>query len=60
VFPEYHGDFYAPFREAVNFVLPVLVCIAPFYIYLLDRHMLEPADGYWYLGLFLSHLDLVK
>jgi protein-S-isoprenylcysteine O-methyltransferase Ste14 len=54
VFPEYHGDFYAPFREAVNFVLPVLVCIAPFYIYLIDRHMLEPADGYWYLGLFLT------
>lgn len=54
VFPEYHGDFYAPFWEAVSFVMPAFMCIAPIYIYLIDRHMLEPTDGYWHLGLFLT------
>lgn len=44
--PEYAGDYYEPFRQAVVFVLPGLVILSPIYIWYVDRRQVEPEDSY--------------
>lgn len=50
LFPEYHGSFYDRFFEAVRFFVPAVIVAAPLYFYYVDKHMIEPLDGYWHLG----------
>lgn len=50
LFPEYHGDFYAPFWDALrHYGLPML-WLAPVYFWWVDARMQEPRDGYWHMG----------
>ncbi len=59
LFPEYHGDFYAPFCRflGVSSAWPYLslhgalwLLLAPLYFLWADRHLVDPADAYWELG----------
>ena len=52
-FPEYHGDFYAPFWTALSAALPWLAVAAVPYFLLLDGRMAEPRDAYWRIGALL-------
>jgi protein-S-isoprenylcysteine O-methyltransferase Ste14 len=56
LFPEYHGAFYDHYFKAFRFFVPLLIVIAPLYIYHVDKHMVKPLDGYWHLGtIFFMH-----
>lgn len=61
LFPEYHGDFYAPYWELISIILPLWLIAAPFYFYKIDMHMIKPEDGYWNMGqLLLLQLNKVN
>ncbi|MEP6827698.1 MAG: isoprenylcysteine carboxylmethyltransferase family protein [Aestuariivirga sp.] len=50
LFPEYHEDYYKPFFDILNYVVPAWLLLAFPYIYLTDRHMRKPHDTYWQIG----------
>ncbi len=50
LFPVYHLDFYKPFFEMVQIILPVGVLIAIPYIFMIDRYSIQPDDGYLSMG----------
>ena len=49
--PEYQGPFYAEYFRLLRWLVPVSLCLAPFYFYFVDRRQAEPHDGYWHTGL---------
>ena len=51
LFPEYHGSFYHRYYQMLWAVVPPLLVVGLPYIYLIDRHMPEPRDGLWHLGM---------
>ena len=50
LFPEYQGAFYLPYYHLLWKVLPYWLVLAVPYFYLIDRHIVNPQDGYWHLG----------
>lgn len=50
LFPEYHGTFYSRYFEMLRIIVPPLVVLALPYLYLVDRRMSRPLDGYWHMG----------
>lgn len=54
LFPEYHGSFYDQYYAMLQIVVPVWVVAAIPYFYLIDRHMPEPHDGYWHMGMLCT------
>lgn len=54
VFPEYHKPFYAPYWELVRYVLPVIVAGGIPYFIFLERYSVNPADGYWQMGMLAT------
>lgn len=53
LFPEYRGDFFAPFFALVKPLLPIFLAFSIPYFLLVDRRMSEPCDGYWHVGRLL-------
>jgi len=53
IFPEYRGDFYAPYYALLRWLLPFLLISAIPYFFVIDRYMREPKDGYWQMGIFV-------
>lgn len=51
IFPEYHGRFYRLFYQVLALAGPFFLLAAIPYLWLLDRYMIDPEDGYWHLGL---------
>ena len=51
LFPEYHGSFYGRYYQMLCVVVPPLLLLGLPYIYLIDRHMPEPRDGLWHMGM---------
>lgn len=51
LFPEYHGDYYRRYYQMLWNVVPPLLLLGLPYIYLVDRHMPEPRDGLWQMGM---------
>ena len=51
LFPEYHGDFYGRYFEMLDIIMPFWLVTALPYFYLIDRHMQQPRDGYWHMGM---------
>jgi len=49
-FPLYADPFYAPFFAMLPLLLSLWLVAALPYIYLVDRRMVEPHDGYWQMG----------
>jgi len=50
LFPEYHGSFYDRYYEMLRIItIPIFLLAMP-YIYLLDRKMKNPQDGFWHMG----------
>ena len=50
LFPEYHGSFYNNYYLMLrNISIPWAVLALP-YLYLVDRRMRNPHDGYWQMG----------
>lgn len=50
LFPEYHGSFYDRYYLMLrNILVPWMVLALP-YIFLVDRRMRNPYDGYWHMG----------
>lgn len=54
VFPEYHGDFYNPYWSFLKIVSIGFIILAPFYIWYVDKKMLDPKDGLHEAGLFFQ------
>ena len=54
LFPEYHGSFYDPYYDLLKILLPPWLVLAIPYLYFVDRKMVQPYDGYWQLGKFLT------
>ena len=50
VFPTYSDPLYRPFFSMLPVLLPLWLIVALPYLYLVDRHMLRPKDGYWQMG----------
>jgi hypothetical protein len=51
--PVYRADFYRPFWELLEVMLPwFLLGAIPYFIWL-DRYMINPRDGYWQCGAML-------
>lgn len=48
--PEYHGSFYDRYFQMLLIVVPPWLVFALPYIYWIDKHMLQPEDGYWQMG----------
>lgn len=54
-FPIYEGDFYAPIWTVAPFLIPLLICLSPAYIALVERKGLaDTQDVYWNLGRMLT------
>lgn len=51
LFPEYHGDYYRRYYQMLWNVVPPLLLLGLPYIYFVDRHMPEPRDGLWRMGM---------
>jgi len=51
LFPEYQGDFYSRYWEFLQMLGILLVVGAVPYFVVVDRHMVEPRDGYWQVGM---------
>ncbi len=51
--PEYDKALYRPFFDLMNVVWPCWAVASVPYFYFIDRHMRDPADGYWHLGRLL-------
>lgn len=48
--PVYGGDLYAPFLDVLRqAALPLAIAAVPYFL-LVDRHQVEPRDGYWHMG----------
>lgn len=48
--PEYRGSFYSTFQEVALIVTGLLIVLAIPYFLFIDRHMINPHDGYWQMG----------
>lgn len=48
--PEYHGEFYENYRRALGLVVLPWFALAIPYLFLVDRRMRQPRDGYWHMG----------
>ena len=55
-FPEYAGEFYDRYFNAVILILPFALVFAAPYFVLVDGKMAEPKDGYYRFGQFLLGL----
>ena len=53
LFPEYHGEFYGRYYAMLSIVLTPWLLLALPYLYMIDRHMPKPHDGYWHLGMLV-------
>jgi hypothetical protein len=53
IIPEYHKDFYQPFKDAALLLLPAVLVASPFYIAYVDRRQREPFDAYAQLPMLL-------
>ena len=53
LFPEYHAVFYNRYYDLLKIILPVALVLGLPYIYLIDRHMPEPCDGSWQMGMLI-------
>ena len=51
--PEYTNAFYTTYYHMLVMLVPIWLVLAVPYIYWVDRHMPQPQDGYWQLGLAL-------
>lgn len=51
LFPEYRGEYYGRYYRMLGIVVPPLLVLAVPYIHLVDRHMREPRDGLWQMGM---------
>lgn len=60
VFPEYQGQFYAPFFEILVQALPFLLLFSFPYLIFVDRRMKEPEDAYYAFGNFLLGVGITK
>ena len=49
-FPVYRDPLYVPFFSMLPVLLPLWLVAALPYLYLVDRRMREPQDGYWQMG----------
>ncbi|MDD2707795.1 MAG: isoprenylcysteine carboxylmethyltransferase family protein [Verrucomicrobiae bacterium] len=59
LFPLYARDFYQPVWEAARLVFwPALLLMAAYFFWI-DRRMAQPKDGYWHMGLLLTHFLLL-
>jgi protein-S-isoprenylcysteine O-methyltransferase Ste14 len=52
-FPVYSDPLYLPFFSMLRVLLPLWLMAALPYLYLVDRRMLHPKDGYWQMGQLL-------
>ncbi len=52
--PEYHGSFYNRYYQMLLIVVPPWLIVALPYFYWVDKHMLQPKDGYWQMGRVLT------
>jgi Isoprenylcysteine carboxyl methyltransferase (ICMT) family len=52
--PEYGGSFYDHYYKALRILLPAWAVVAPFYIYFVDRRLLQPRDSLWQMGRLLA------
>lgn len=52
--PEYHGNFYGRYYDALRVIMPVVLVIAVPYFLLIDRFMVNPKDSYWQFGRCLT------
>jgi protein-S-isoprenylcysteine O-methyltransferase Ste14 len=52
--PEYHAKFYERYYEMLRSILPAWIALALPYLYLVDRRMRNPRDGYWHMGKLVS------
>lgn len=52
LFPEYAGDFYAPYWQFLRCLAPLLV-VVPVYFYWVDLHAQDPRDEYVQFGTWL-------
>jgi protein-S-isoprenylcysteine O-methyltransferase Ste14 len=50
IFPEYHGDFYAPFWRFLRLLLPFAAPFAVIYFLWSDTRLVEPREAYWRIG----------
>ncbi len=50
VLPLYHTPFYEFFVSITVRALPFVMLVSIPYFVLVDRHMVEPSDGYWHMG----------
>lgn len=50
LFPEYHAKLYDRYYAMLLAVLPFWLVLALPYLHLIDRHMVQPRDGYWQMG----------
>ena len=59
--PEYHAPFYDRYYVFLRNLLPWWLVLSIPYFYLVDRHMVDPRDGYWHVGKIFTmqwgHLD---
>lgn len=53
LFPEYHGAFYDRFYDLLKIIVPLALILGLPYLYLVDRHMPEPHDGTWQMGMLV-------
>lgn len=61
VFPEYHGDFYAQYKELLRRYLPWCLALSIPYIYLVDGLQKDQPDGYYAAGMaFTLQFDKVN
>jgi protein-S-isoprenylcysteine O-methyltransferase Ste14 len=51
LFPEYHGDFYDNFFDMIRLILFPWILLSIPYFYWVDKHSVDPHDGYWCLGM---------
>jgi len=54
VIPEYHGEFYTPFKQAALLLLPAVMIVSPFYIAYVDRRQNDPIDAYAQFAMLLG------
>jgi protein-S-isoprenylcysteine O-methyltransferase Ste14 len=52
--PEYQGEFYGPFYRFLRWSGPIVLVGGAVYFAWIDRYLVEPRDGYWHLGAFLT------
>ncbi len=64
LFPEYHGNFYDLYFDAMKMLLRIFLLASIPYIYCIDAVMIEPEDGLWQVGMLvllqLKRIDPTK